>query len=75
MMSAPLPKEVTMDTTLKKLRIDRNVSQQDLADLIGVSIRSLSRYENGSSLPTVDAAIKLAAYYGLSVEELFSASP
>lgn len=75
MMSAPLPKEVTMDTTLKKLRIDRNVSQQDLADLIGVSIRSLSRYENGSSLPTVDAAIKLATYYGLSVEELFSASP
>lgn len=60
-----------MTTMLKKLRLEHTVSQQELADLIGVSVRSLSRYENGTSVPPVDAAIKLAAYYRLSVEEIF----
>ena len=50
-----------MVTVLKQLRSDNNTSQQQLADIAGVSIRTLSRYENGTQIPPVDTALRIAA--------------
>lgn len=36
---------------LKKLRAERHIKQEDLAELLGVSVRSLSNYENGLRFP------------------------
>lgn len=36
---------------LKKLRAEHNMKQEDLAQLLGVSVRSLSNYENGLRFP------------------------
>ncbi|MGN0419670.1 MAG: helix-turn-helix transcriptional regulator [Acetatifactor sp.] len=60
-----------MVTVLKQLRSDNNTSQQQLADIAGVSIRTLSRYENGTQIPPVDTALRIAAYYNLLVEDIF----
>ena len=60
-----------MVTVLKQLRSDNNTSQQQLADIAGVSIRTLSRYENGTQIPPVDTALRIGAYYNLMVEDIF----
>lgn len=60
-----------MDTQLKKIRINNNTSQEKLAEVAGVSVRTLSRYENGKQIPPLDAALRIAKYYKMLVEEVF----
>lgn len=36
---------------LRKLRENKNLTQEELADLVGVSLKTISRYENGESKP------------------------
>lgn len=42
---------VNFGEKLKKLRAERHIKQEDLAELLGVSVRSLSNYENGLRFP------------------------
>lgn len=39
---------------LKKLRSEKGITQQELADLIHISRESISKWERGNSLPTPD---------------------
>ena len=39
---------------LKELRKERGVTQEQLAQILGVSNRSVSRWENGNNLPDLD---------------------
>lgn len=49
-------REISM--TLKKYRVMNNLTQRELADLIGISLLSVQRYESGQRVPTVDIALK-----------------
>lgn len=60
-----------MDTKLKRIRTANNTSQEELAEIAKVSVRTLSRYENGKQIPPLDAAIRIAKYYKMLVEEVF----
>lgn len=55
---------------LKELRKEKNLTQEALAELLGVSNRSVSRWETGVSLPDFDLVIELAGVFGVSVDEL-----
>lgn len=55
---------------LKKLRKKRGVSQTEVADFIGITQSSYSRYELGQCEPTMSILIKLADFYGISLDEL-----
>lgn len=44
-------KSTKFDNTIYSIRRDRNLTQKDLADLIGVSDRTISKWENGTTVP------------------------
>ncbi|MBK9374028.1 MAG: helix-turn-helix transcriptional regulator [Holophagales bacterium] len=56
--------------TLKRLRQERRLSQQELADLIGVHVRQVSKYEMGTSLPTLERIRRMAEVLQVSADEL-----
>lgn len=55
---------------LKHLRESRNISQKYLADKIGVSQASIGYWEKGQRIPSMDACVKLADYFEVSILEL-----
>ena len=55
---------------IKNLRNQKSISQQQLADAVGVSRQSVARWENGWNVPTLFYAKKLAEYFGVSLEYL-----
>lgn len=55
---------------IKLLREEKNIYQKDLAQLLGVSIPSINYYENEKRSMDTDTAIKLADYFGVSVDYL-----
>lgn len=57
---------------LKKLRIEKSITQAELAERLGVSNRSVSRWENGSTMPDFDLLMEMAQYYGVEVGEILS---
>lgn len=59
-----------MVKNLKKLRAEVGVSQQQLADVIGVSQQSINKYENHNVEPDISTLIALAEYFSTSVDYL-----
>lgn len=55
---------------LRELRSGHGVTQEQLAEAMGVTNRSVSRWETGRNLPDIDILIELADYYGVEVREL-----
>lgn len=52
------------------LRKRKNFSQEQLAEKIGVSRQTLSKYETGESLPDIDKCRLIAEVFGVSMDEL-----
>ena len=55
---------------LISLRKMNKLSQEELADKIGVSRQTLSKYETGESLPDIDKCRELAEVFGVSLDDL-----
>jgi len=55
---------------LVELRKYHNLSQEELADRIGVSRQTLSKYETGESLPDIEKSQALAEVFGVSLDDL-----
>lgn len=53
---------------LKKLRINKGLSQQQLAEVIGVSQQSINKYENHNVEPNIETLSLLADYFETSVD-------
>jgi len=60
-----------LDNHIAKLRAQRKISQQQLADEIGVSRKTISTVETGRFTPSVVIALKLANYFSVPVERIF----
>ena len=60
-----------MKNTLKVQRAIKNVTQQELAEAIGVSRQTINSTEVGKYVPSTVLALKMARYFGKSVEEIF----
>lgn len=65
------PMNELLDNRMARLRARRNVSQQELADAIGVSRKTISTVETGRFTPSVVIALKLARYFQVPVESIF----
>ena len=59
-------------TFLKELRKEKGLTQEQLSELLGVSNRSVSRWENGVNIPDFDLVIELVNYFDVSVEEFLN---
>lgn len=55
---------------LKQLRTEKAVTQAELGETLGVPNRSVSRWENGTTMPDLDLLIELANYYDIEVGEI-----
>lgn len=55
---------------LKELRKAKKISQEKLADYLGVSYQAVSKWENGITCPDVMLLPEIARYYGITVDEL-----
>lgn len=58
--------------SLKDARTTRAITQEDLASAVGVSRQTIISIEKGKYTPSVSLAIKIAKFFKMSVEELFS---
>ncbi len=60
-----------MKTRLRVLRAEKEWSQADLADAVGVSRQCINAVETGKYEPGLDLAFKIARIFGKNVEEVF----
>ena len=59
-----------MVKNLKKLRLEFGISQQQLADVIGVSQQSVNKYENHNVEPDIETLIAIAEYFNVTIDYL-----
>lgn len=56
---------------LKVLRAMKNITQADLATAVGLSRQTINSVEKGMFFPSIVSAMKIAAYFETTVEEIF----
>jgi len=61
---------ISIANKLLELRKEKNLSQEELADQIGVSRQAVSKWERAESSPDLDNLIELAKLYDISLDEL-----
>lgn len=57
---------------LKEYRAKHNVNQSDMGKLVGVSRQTISMIERGDYSPSITLALKIARFFQVPVEEIFS---
>lgn len=60
-----------MQNHIQSLRAERRVTQQELADAVGVTRQTIISLENGRYNASLVLAHRLARYFGTAIEELF----
>ena len=60
-----------MKNNLEKIRKERNIKQEELADALGVSRQTIGSLENGRYNPSILLAFKIARYFGMNIEDIF----
>ena len=62
--------EKIISQNLIDLRKNKNLKQSELSKQIGYSDKTISRWENGTTVPDISTLVKLAEFYGVTLEEL-----
>ena len=62
--------QIKIGAFLRELRKEKGLTQETLAEKFGVSSRSVSRWENGNTIPDLSILIELADYYAVDVREI-----
>ena len=60
-----------MENNLKVLRAVKEVTQEQLADDLGVTRQTIHAVESGKYNPSLELAFKLAIYFETKIEEIF----
>ena len=59
-------------STIKRLRLEWGITQEELAEAMHVSSQSVSKWERNTTTPDIALLPKLAVYFGVSMDTLFS---
>lgn len=62
----------TIGEKIAEIRKERNMTQEELAGIIGVSAQSISKWENNVTMPDIMLLPLLADIFGTTIDELFS---
>ncbi|MFX1470570.1 MAG: helix-turn-helix transcriptional regulator [Promethearchaeota archaeon] len=62
-------------TRVKDLREERNITQQELADLVGISRQTVYYLEKGSYNPSLTISLKISKLFNKSIEDIFYFEP
>lgn len=63
---------MSVSNIVQKIRIEKNLTQEELAEKVGVSRQTVIAIEKGNYTPSVQLALKIARAFKLSVEDIFS---
>lgn len=63
--------EIKLGQKIKSLRKQKNISQEVLAQAMGVTFQAVSKWETGAAMPDVAMIPVLAGFFGVSTDELF----
>ena len=63
---------MAINNTLKDIRTERNLIQEDLAEATGSCSRTIGRIKRGERNPSLEMVIRLAHYLNMSVKEIFT---
>ena len=61
-----------LSENLKKIRKDNNLSQEQLAEELGVSRQAISKWESGIAYPEMDKIIQLCNKFELNIDDLLN---
>lgn len=64
------PKEI--GAFLKQLRNEKGITQEQLAEILGVSGRTVSRWETGTNLPDLSVLVQISEYYDVEIKEILN---
>lgn len=59
-----------LSENLKQVRREKGITQEQLANTLGVSFQSVSRWETGTAYPDIELLPVIAGYFGITVDEL-----
>jgi putative transcriptional regulator len=68
-MAPPIQNRITV------LRAERGLSRQQLADALGINYQTVGYLERGDYNPSLELAFRIAEYFGLPLEAVFSRQP
>ena len=60
-----------IDVRLREWRARYRISQQKLAEAVGVTRQTIIAIEKGKYLPSLELALKIAKFFGVNVEDIF----
>lgn len=63
--------EMTMGQIIRKLRKERNLTQEELAEQLNITPQAISRWESETGMPDISQVVPLANVFGVSVDVLF----
>lgn len=61
----------TMGQIIRRLRKERNLTQEELAELLGVTFQAVSKWENDSGMPDISQIVPIAHAFDVSTDVLF----
>ena len=64
--------QIRIGAFLKALRKEKGLTQEQLAEKLAVSGRTVSRWETGSNMPDIGMLVVLTDFYGVSIPELIN---
>ena len=62
---------IKLGEKIKALRKQRDISQEVLADYLGVTFQAVSKWETGTAMPDIALIPAIASFFGISTDELF----
>ena len=62
---------MTMGQIIKKLRKERDLTQEELAEQLNITAQAVSRWESGTGMPDISQVVPLANAFGVSTDVLF----
>ena len=62
--------KLNIGETIKKLRRERDITQEEFAEMLGVSCQSVSRWENNLCYPDIELIPTIAAFFNISTDKL-----
>ena len=57
---------------LKELRKEKGITQEEFAEKLNVSGRSVSRWETGSNMPDISLLVEIAEFFDVSIPEIIN---
>jgi len=57
---------------LKELRKEKGVTQEQFAEILGISGRTVSRWETGSNMPDISLLVEIAEFFEVSIPEIIN---